>query len=228
MRRILLHFKSWLKLALQATKRQPDYIYKTDRYAYQNEFNPFNIKPGSSVLDIGSGHYPFPLATVLVDLYAEKSPHRCEPLLRDHRPLIVAGIEELPFKSKSFDFVYCSHVLEHVEDPIRACEEIMRVGKRGYIETPSFGKDVLFGWAGETGHKWFTVSIGNILVFFEYSERQKEGVRSSAWKELIFAQYSHPLQEAFWKNQDVFNSMLTWEDYFKVFVFKRNGDILQL
>jgi len=37
----------------------------------------------------------------------------------------------MPFPDKSFDFVYCAHVLEHVDDPIRACREIMRVGKRG-------------------------------------------------------------------------------------------------
>jgi len=38
---------------------------------------------------------------------------------------------------KEVDFVSCSHVLEDLRDPIRVCEEIVRVGKRGYIEVPS-------------------------------------------------------------------------------------------
>jgi hypothetical protein len=43
--------------------------------------------------------------------------------------------------------VHCSQVLECVKDSLAACREIMRVGKRGYIETPTLGKDTLFAWA---------------------------------------------------------------------------------
>jgi len=38
-------------------------------------------------------------------------------------------------------------VLECVKDSLAVCREIMRVGKRGYIETPTLGKDTLFAWA---------------------------------------------------------------------------------
>ena len=49
-----------------------------DRFVYQKQFIQFDIAPGSIVLDIGSGHYPFPLATILGDLYIGDSPHRAE------------------------------------------------------------------------------------------------------------------------------------------------------
>jgi len=39
----------------------------------------------------------------------------------------IADITNLPFKNKTFDFVYCSHVLEHIEDDLRAMREIKRV-----------------------------------------------------------------------------------------------------
>ena len=42
-----------------------------------------------------------------------------------------------PFPDKTFDFVVCSHLLEDVRDPITVCRELCRVGKAGYIETPS-------------------------------------------------------------------------------------------
>jgi SAM-dependent methyltransferase len=224
-RQTVRYFKHWLKLIITTSKRRPDYPEEYDRYSYQSLYNNFDIKPDERVLDIGSGHYPFLYATVLVDLFLENSPHRCEPLVLNGRPLIVADIHNLPFDDKSFDFIYCSHVLEHVEDPIKASQEIMRVGNRGYIETPNFGKDVLFSWANTTGHKWHTVSIANTLVFFEYIESQRRGIKSTAWQEIIFAPYYHPLQEAFWKNQDVFNTMLMWKDRFKVIVFKSNGTV---
>ena len=59
---------------------------------------------------------------------------------------------ELPFRDTTFDFVYCSQVLECVKNPLAACREIMRVGKRGYIETPTLGKDTLFTWSARTSN----------------------------------------------------------------------------
>jgi hypothetical protein len=204
---------------------RPQWPVDHDRFGYQTRLNQFSIAPGSVVVDIGGGHYPFPLATVLADLYFHDSPHRTDELIRDHRPLLQLDIHDLPFSDKSIDFVYCSHVLEHVTDPLQACAEIMRVGKKGYIETPTFGKDSLFGWATNVSHKWHVTAIDNTIVFFEYTERQKKGIGSPSWLDLMFADYFHPLQEAFCVNQDIFNTMLMWSDAFRVFVFRLDGTI---
>ena len=37
----------------------------------------------------------------------------------------------LPFSDKAFDYVICSHVLEHVEDPDLLISELMRVSNTG-------------------------------------------------------------------------------------------------
>ncbi|MFC4872919.1 class I SAM-dependent methyltransferase [Negadavirga shengliensis] len=50
-------------------------------------------------------------------------------------------IHEIPFPDKSFDVVFCNHVLEHVEDDLRACWEINRVLKPngwGIIQSPVY------------------------------------------------------------------------------------------
>jgi len=198
-----------------------------NRFDYQKRYVKFDIQPGDQVLDIGSGGYPFPYATVLTDRFLENSPYRSESLVRDNKPFLLSDIHALPFRDKGFDFVYCAHVLELVENPLRACAEIMRVGKRGFIETPTAGKDMLFAWA-KNMQKWHVVDIGRNLCFFEYSERQLEGIRSLLWRDHILGKWCNPWQEVFYKNQDIFNVLFPWENQFSVFMFRLDGTVQTL
>ena len=216
-----------LPLTVQRRQRRPAWPGDADRWSYQSQYVDFQIRPGERVLDVGSGGYPFPHATHLVDRYLEPTAHRNANLVTNGRPLVAADLHRLPFADNFFDFVYCSHVLEHVDEPLQTCAEIMRVGRRGFIETPTRGKDMLFAWTNHT-HRWHIVNCGQTLCFFEYSPRDSEGIRSSAWRDIIFNSHYHPLQAAFYQNQDIFNVLFTWEDRFTVFVFKRDGAIKTL
>jgi SAM-dependent methyltransferase len=222
LKRILRFRPSHIPIRIQFLKRRN----KRSRSRHDNvgQILPLNLPPNAHVLDIGSGQDPLPQATLLVDRFLDESVHRTQAFLSLGKPVVVADIMNLPFQAKHFDFVNCTHLLEHVDDPIRACQELMRVGKRGYIETPTFGKDSLFGWAGLVHHRWYLVGIGNTLCFFEYTNRQLEGVRSSAWADIIMKnRWHHPLQDAFYNNHDIFNVMFPWEDQFSVFVFSLDG-----
>jgi len=95
------------------------------------------MKPKCEVLDIGSGHNPYEKADVLCERYLEDV-ERTGHVKIDARPFVIATLEFLPFKDESFDLVTCSHVLEHVDNPRRAFEEIKRVGKSAYVVTPSW------------------------------------------------------------------------------------------
>jgi len=172
------------------------------------------------ILDLASGHNPFPKATILSDRFLEITAHRREELVRDKRPFLLLDVHHLPFKDKTIDYIYCSHVLEHVDDPEQACAELVRVGKAGYIETPTLMKDALFGWAKSLNHKWYTVQFNNGLVFFEYDERRQQGVRTTTWQRQILSPYYHPNQDLFYPNQDIFNSILEWQDRFDVKVYR--------
>jgi len=201
---------------------RPVYNGEKDRFSYQSKYLQFDIKPDEAVLDVGSGAYPFPFATMLVDLYVEMTEHRHENLRTDGKPFKVADVNQLPFEDNSYDFVYCSHLLEHVEDPKRVCEELMRVGKRGYVETPSLMSDVLFSWANGM-HKWITFVVADRIVFFEYSGRLLQGVRNSYWTDSIFSKWHHPLQDVFYDNMDIFNNSLMWRGHFNYSIFYLDG-----
>ena len=211
---------------VEVRRKRPRTAPGGHRYDYQTKLVEFGIRPGMRVLDIGSGGDPFPSATVLVERYVQPK-FRTESLVTNDVPLVVADIHQLPFRAGSFDFIYSAHVLEVIDDPLTACREIMRVGRRGYIETPTFAKDMLFAWA-RNYQKWHVIAVGSCLCFFEYSDRQLSGIGSTVWRELIFDKWRHPLQDAFWGNQDVFNVMFPWEGQFGVMVYHLDGRIRAL
>jgi hypothetical protein len=192
------------------------------RYLYQQKYYNFAINSGEKVIDLGSGADPFPKATHLCDLRLEPSQDRYEPLAIDDRPLCIADVHSLPFRTRTFDFAYCCHVLEHVEDPIVVSKEIQRIARRGYIEAPSFCKDALFAWARGM-HKWHLVGHGNTLLFFEYTERQLDGCRSGLWRQLVCQSTYDPLQDLYYDNQDIFNVMFPWNEKFRVEVYRNTG-----
>ncbi len=88
-----------------------------------------NFIPGvcmpRKVLDIGCG---------LTQPYRKFLEHLGEYVGIDNREgtdILKADAHNLPFKDGEFGFVWCSEVLEHVEDPQRVLDEAKRVGKHG-------------------------------------------------------------------------------------------------
>lgn len=86
-------------------------------------------------MEVEAGGNPYPRSILSLDAL-EFTMERLETTLIKDRPLVLGLCEELPFKDKSLDFIVASHVLEHTADPERFLNELMRVGKAGYIETP--------------------------------------------------------------------------------------------
>ena len=128
-----------------------------------------NIKPRDIVLEVGSGNNPNPRSDILVDRYPFDNGQRAGGFrIVVDRPMVVADGYRLPFKDKTFDYVICSHILEHMEDPKGFLMEVARVAKAGYIEVPSAVSERVFGW---NFHHWYCEKKGNTLVL----QRKKEG-----------------------------------------------------
>ena len=101
-------------------------------------------KKCTRVLDIGCGFNSFAKATHLID-YVDNSTHYPG---KEFLVVDLNRIERLDFEDGYFDFVYCSHVLEHLENPGKIIREISRIGRAGYIEVPTKLEDNLFSLDG--------------------------------------------------------------------------------
>jgi len=204
---------------------------KTRYNLYVGRIFDFKINPSDKVLDIGSGHLPFPFATHLSDIALNNDNFgRAGASFKyvDEKPVYEFSVEQIPFSDKEFDFINCSHILEHVEDPVKACNEIMRVAKRGYIETPSRAKDLWLNSAKVSNHIWSVEGISNKLVFRKYSDKEVSGLESNLLMEMHCSPQTDR-EKAFsaliYLKPHFVNTMFYWEDSF-IYEVRDENDIL--
>lgn len=117
------------------------------------------------VLDVGSGDKPHWRADVLLDRHvgADHGEQRSgSAAARVDRPLFDADAADMPFADHVFDYVICSHVLEHVEHPDAVIAELVRVAKAGYIEVPEAASAKIVDFPS---HLWWVTLEDGRLVF---------------------------------------------------------------
>jgi glycosyltransferase involved in cell wall biosynthesis len=95
------------------------------------------------VLEVGPGQHPFPKATHFVDMGTIATTVAPSNILR-----MDIDTDVFAYENKHFEFTYCRHVLEDIQNPDHAFRELVRVSRAGYIETPSPLIEVLRGVDG--------------------------------------------------------------------------------
>lgn len=112
---------------------------------------PYRMPSDWRVLDIGPGSFPLKRADVYLDWNAET----LAPLAAEGKETILAdlsaGLSQIP--DRAFNFVWCSHVFEHLDDPAAAAAELSRIASAGILVVPSAIKESLFDFE-EPDHKW--------------------------------------------------------------------------
>jgi len=110
------------------------------------------------ILDLGSGAFKCPGA-ISVDWNKEVNPDIVHDL----------NVFPYPFDDNEFDLVYASHILEHLDDPVKVLEEIWRILKPSgklILKVPHFSCRTAYG---NPEHKHYFSSL-----LFDYFEREKE------------------------------------------------------
>lgn len=131
------------------------------------------------VLDIGCGRQKVPNA-----LGIDINPNSQADVFHDLNQF------PYPFQNDLFDTIYCTDVLEHLEDVVKTMEEIHRIGKNGaqvYLRVPHFTSTHAYG---DPTHKHFfnTESLDYFCGgFAKYSYPttaafKKMGVTLNFWK----------------------------------------------
>ncbi|PUE17942.1 methyltransferase domain-containing protein [Limnohabitans sp. WS1] len=157
------------------------------------------------VLDVGSGGNPYTRSDILLDRLTGAE-HRCGVSMMIDRPAVFGDASKMPFKDKVFDFVVASHILEHMSDPVSFLNELQRVGKSGYIETPNFLFERLFPYDIHC----LEIALVNGVLHIHKKARPVEDdfigsldylKHDSEWKKLFFEAPSFFHVRYYWNNE---------------------------
>lgn len=105
------------------------------------------IPKGESILDVGAGEMPY--KTYCKNLkyksqdFGQYTGENVKSGIKSGKYNtksvdIISDITNIPVKDKSFDYILCTEVLEHIPDPLKALKEISRINKKGLILTAPF------------------------------------------------------------------------------------------
>lgn len=108
-----------------------------------------NIKSTDRVLEVGPGGSPHPRSDVFLEkVYANEETAVLQrgnaSQLITNKKIVYYDGGKFPFADREFDYVICSHVLEHVEDLEYFLSELFRVASRGYIEYPTIYYEYMY------------------------------------------------------------------------------------
>lgn len=127
-----------------------------------------SISPNDRVLEVGPGANPHPRADVSLDRrFADQREAHAQ---RGYAPSALPAESVVwydggcfPFEEGEFDYVICSHVLEHV--PLSELDffvaELQRVAPRGYLEFPSVFYELI---NYQHVHHWFMNLHDNVIT----------------------------------------------------------------
>jgi methyltransferase family protein len=171
------------------------------------------------VLEVGSGGNPCPRSDVLVDFALNEKEHPSSRSVVTDRATVFSQAEKLPFQDNAFDFLITIHTLEHSESPSAFLDEISRVSKSGYIETPSPMHELLFPLKFHRSFVW----IQDDILKIKMKDIWDEGVPSELRSNLSTVLSNNKFKFFYRNNPKIFNTQIYWNDHIKYEVFGSEG-----
>ncbi len=189
-----------------------------------------SIRPQDHVLEIGPGASPHPRSNAFLELEFDTDQTKLAQrggVLQDpdfeEKPVYYYDGEKFPFDDGQFDYVICSHVIEHVENPINFLSEINRISSgRGYLEYPLITYEYLYDF--------------NVHLHFMKFDFKNRTLRYLAKKDTHFSEFSSVTKfflrslENGWDDLCATNKELFFEgfEFTKPFLIEETNDMAQL
>ena len=124
---------------------------------------------------------------------------------KKNKKFVLIQNKSLPFNDNQFDFVFASHVIEHIADLSFFLSELQRISKKGYIEVPSILEDnIVFSKNSSEDHKWIFKfdDVEKVLLV----EKKKEFIEPFITHGILFGYLrknfrSSLVLELYWKDE---------------------------
>lgn len=177
------------------------------------------------IIDVGCGHGParFPKATYILGKDVKVIPDNLNFIDFD------LDFDKFIQRDKFFNFVYCRHVLEDIQNPQHAFSEITRIAKQGYIETPSplieitrgADKGILRGYTHHRYIVWSDIKSNTLFFLPKYPLVENLLIPDEMTKKILYILNNYSV---YWNNYYI------WDDKIQpnIFVYRNgiNFDIL--
>jgi len=120
-------------------------------------FKSFNPSAADTLLDVGGGTGEAGELAPIYNFFPQLTCLNLNPTAKNgHARLVLGDACQMPFESKSFDFVFSNAVIEHVgrfDRQQQMANEIRRVARKGYfVATPN---------------RWFPIDPHSYLPYFQ-------------------------------------------------------------
>jgi hypothetical protein len=140
----------------------------------------------TNVLEIGPGIQQFQLANYFIGKNEK---------IEKYIDLDI-DIEKIPYDNRHFDFIFCRHVLEDIQNPDFVIKEMYRSSKSGYFETPSAIAEIIKGidhgndvnYRGYIHHRyisWYDYKTNNLYFLPKYPIIEYLTFDNNFYKKLI-------------------------------------------
>jgi len=170
-----------------------------------------SIKDGYKVLEVGPGGNPHPLADVLLEKnFKSKSAAEAQrgyaPEIKTDKKIVFYEGDRFPFQNNEFDYVICSHVIEHVEEVGLFLKELKRVAPRGYIEFPNVFYELI---NYQNVHLWLMNYRNGKMLFLDKNKFKSNSIHQ-AYRQMFYCDDQY-LQKTFDKYKEFFFCGFEWE-----------------
>ncbi len=111
-----------------------------------------SINSNDIVLEVGPGGSPHPRSDILLEMSFEEEvaaeQRGYADKLKTNKQIVFYSGNSFPFRDNAFDYIICSHVLEHIEalELQSFVSELQRVARKGYLEYPTIYYEYLYNF----------------------------------------------------------------------------------